>query len=125
MSTEHTKQNQHDTGTSQDCEANRKTANTDTNGIMSVYVEGLGGPEHEHREEVGSRDKGDDQGQTQGPRLLLQTGGEDGVFSTIDLPEGKSNQHKEAEDEGSEDVSRAPGVLLEDKGKCVSTNEKK
>lgn len=111
MSAEHTKEDQHDTGTSQNAKANGKTANADTNGIMSVHVESLGWPEHEHGEEVGARDEGDNQGQTQGARLLLQTCGEDGVFSTIDLPESKSNQHNEAEDKWSEDMSRAPGVL--------------
>lgn len=111
MSAEHTQEDQHNTGTSQDAKANRKTANTDINRIMSVHVERLGGPEHEHGEEVGAGDEGDDQGQTQGARLLLQTCGEDGVFSTVDLPESKGNQHKEAEYKWSEDMSRAPGVL--------------
>lgn len=60
VSTEHTKQDQHNTSTGQDAESNRKTANADINGVVSVNIERLGGPEHEHREEIGSGDESDD-----------------------------------------------------------------
>ena len=115
VSSEHTQQDQHNTSTSQDTESNRKTANTDINGVMTVNIERLSRPEHEHREEVGSGDESDDQSQTQGSRLLLQACGEDGVFSAVYLPETKGSEQEEAKDQRGKDVSGAPGVLWRSK----------
>lgn len=89
MSTEDTEKYQHDAGSPQDTETNWYTANTDIYRIVSIDIEGLCGPEHEHGEEVCARNKRDDERETESPRLLLQASWEDGVFGAIDFPKGK------------------------------------
>lgn len=60
MSPEHTQQPEDDTSASEDAKSNWNTAHADSYGIVAVDVEALGGPEHQHGEEVGAGDEGDD-----------------------------------------------------------------
>lgn len=69
-------------------------------------------PEHENGEEVGPGDEGDDQSQAENTRVLAQTPGEHRVFCTICLPQNEGDEEDEAENERSENVSRAPWVLI-------------
>ena len=59
---------------------------------MAIDVEGLRGPEHQEGEEIGSRDKCDDECQRQDAGILLQPGREHRVFGSEDLPEPEGNQ---------------------------------
>lgn len=54
MTPENTEQPQNNTGATHDSESDRDTSDADCNGVMSVDIFGLGGPEHNHREEVGA-----------------------------------------------------------------------
>lgn len=69
-------------------------------------------PEHENGEEIGPGDEGDDQSQAENTRVLAQTFWEHRVFCTICLPQNEGHEENEAEDEWSENVRRAPRVLI-------------
>lgn len=111
MASENAEKPQDHDGTSQDAEANGKTPDTDAGRVMAVHVESLRGPEHDDREEVGARDEGDDQGQGQNARFLLQARWEHGKFGPLDFPNGKGDAECSSEEERDEDVSRGPLVL--------------
>lgn len=64
MVLEETQQPQNDAGTSQNPKTNREAPHANGNGIVSIHVKGLGGPEHQDGEKVTARDKSDDQGET-------------------------------------------------------------
>jgi hypothetical protein len=107
-----TKTDKDNTGTRQDGETDGNTADTDTDRVMSVDVESLGRPEHEDREEVGSRDEGDDQGQDQSSRSLVQAPGEHGKLGELGLPNAESDDEDNTDDERRDNVSRTPFILV-------------
>jgi hypothetical protein len=113
MTSENAKKPENDDGTSQDAEADGNTTDTDTGGIMAVDVESLCWPEHDHGKEVGAGDKGDDQGQSQNARFLLEARWEHGEFGAFNFPDGKGNTECGSEEQGDEDVSGGPFVLFE------------
>ena len=78
---------------------------------MAVHVEGFCGPEHDDRKEIRAGDEGDHESQTQGTRLLLQPCRENRVFGTVNFPEGKGDEQKEANDQRGQNVSGGPGIL--------------
>ena len=61
MTLEGGEQPKHDHRSREDAESNGQASNADADGILTVDVEGLGGPEEEDGEEVGARDEGDDE----------------------------------------------------------------
>lgn len=71
VSTEHTQQHKHNTSTGQNTKTDGKTADADINGVMAVDIERLRRPEHNHREEISTRDEGDHERQTKSARFLL------------------------------------------------------
>ena len=62
MSLKQTQQPKNDASSCQDSKADRKTPNSDSDGVVSVDVKRLGRPEHQHGEEIGAGDEGDDEG---------------------------------------------------------------
>ena len=111
MSAEDAEKPQHDARASKDAEANRDAANSNTNGVMAVDVEGLSRPEHEDREEVSTGDEGDDERKTQNARLVSQALGEHGMLCAIGLPKDERDDEHSAKDERNECVSRMPRIL--------------
>ena len=71
MPSEDTEEPKDDDSAGQDTEANRDTSNSDSNGVLTIDVECLCRPEEQNGEEIGSRDKGDDECQDENPRILL------------------------------------------------------
>ena len=64
-------QPQDDDSTKQNRESNWNPTNSYTDWIVSVNIEGLGWPEHDNTEEIGPRDKGDNERQGENSRRLL------------------------------------------------------
>ena len=95
---------QRDAGTAHDAEAEGKAADANRNGIVAVDVVGLGGPEQEHREEIGARDEGNDEGQDQVPPRLAQTRGQHGLLGAVCFPETEGDEEDDAEKERHERV---------------------
>lgn len=60
MATKDAKEPQNNTGATHDPKADGKAADTDIDWVMAVNVECLCRPKHEHREEIGTRDKCND-----------------------------------------------------------------
>lgn len=75
---------------------------------MTIDIEGFRRPEHDYGEKVGTRDESDDEGETQDPRLLLETRRENGVFSAINFPESESNEQKKSDDQRCQNMGRLP-----------------
>jgi hypothetical protein len=71
---------------------------------MSVNIECLRGPEHQYREEVRSRDEGDDERQAEDAGLLSQSLWEHGMFRAPALPNNERNNQDHAQDERRKDV---------------------
>jgi len=106
VSSEHTQQHQNNASSSQDTEPNRQAADTNVHGVMTVYIERLGGPEHQHRKEVGAGDERDHECKTQSTGLLLQASWKDRIPGSIDLPECERDKQYEANDQRSKNVCR-------------------
>lgn len=79
---------------------------------MAVDVEGLCGPEQQNREEVGTRDEGDDEGESQDTGLFPEARWEHWEFGTVDLPEAEGNQQDRSKNEWHKGVSRVPWILV-------------
>lgn len=79
---------------------------------MAVNVERLRWPKHEDREEVGSGNKSNDEGQTKNPGLLAKTLGEHGMFGSVSFPEDKGDKERDTQDQGREYVCAGPLVLV-------------
>jgi hypothetical protein len=80
---------------------------------MAIHVEGLSRPEHDHREEVCARDKGDDESEGEDSRLLLEAAWKHGPFGPLDFPDREGDEEQNtAEDDWDEDVSGGPLVLI-------------
>lgn len=61
---------------------------------MAVNVEGLAGPEHEDAKEVGAGYEGDDEGEGEDSRVLLEPSGDHGVFGELGFPDAKGDQEE-------------------------------
>ena len=105
MSSKHAQQPQNNDRASQDAKANGKASNTNTYGIVAVDVESLRRPEHDNGEEVGARNKGDDERENKCAWRLLDACWEHGVFGKLCFPEYKASQQDDAEDERDESMS--------------------
>ena len=79
---------------------------------MTINVERLRRPEHEDREEVGSRDKRNDECQPKNPGLLTKSLGEHGMFGSVSFPEDKGDEESDTQDQGREHVRAGPLVLV-------------
>ena len=112
MASENAEEPEHDDSTSKDAKADGDTADANTNGVMTVDVEGLCWPEHDDREKVGAGDEGDDQSQGQDARFPLKTRWEHGKFGTLNFPDSEGNAECSSEEEGDEYVSRSPLILF-------------
>lgn len=82
---------EHDASAGQDAEADGDAADANADGILAVDVEGLRGPEHEDGEEVGAGDEGDDEGQGEDARVLLEPGGKHGEFGKLGFPDAEGD----------------------------------
>lgn len=99
-------------GTGENRKANWDTADTDANGVVTVDIEGLGRPEHENAEEVGSRDESDDQSEQQDAGRLHKSPWEHWKLGELGFPHGESDKEGDTEDEWDQDMCRAPLVLV-------------
>jgi len=68
-------------------------------------------PEHENGKEVESRDEGDDERQTENPRVLVQAPWEHGELGNPAFPVNEDADEEESQNEVNEDVRGYPGVL--------------
>ncbi len=93
-----------DASTAHDAEAEGEAADANTNGVVAVDVEGLGGPKQEHREEIGARDEGNDEGQDQIPPRLAETVGQHRVLGAVGLPQTEADDEEDAQQERHEGV---------------------
>ena len=112
MSAESRESPRNDTAACQDGEADRNTADTDTNWVVAIDVESLSRPEHQNRKEVRSGDEGDDEGRAKDARILSQPLREHGMLRKLGLPQEETHQQDDAEDERCKDVGRASWVLV-------------
>lgn len=80
---------------------------------MAVDIKRLSGPEEKNSEEIGAGDEGDDKGQAEDPRVLLETGGEHGVFGTFHLPDQEGDDEDCTEKEWYEYVCGFPCILIQ------------
>ncbi|KAK1020584.1 hypothetical protein LTS16_026971, partial [Friedmanniomyces endolithicus] len=83
MSAESRESPRNDTAACQDGEADRNTADTDTNWVVAIDVESLSRPEHQNRKEVRSGDEGDDEGRAKDARILSQPLREHGMLPNL------------------------------------------
>lgn len=111
MTSEDTQHPQNNACPTQDAKPDWHAANADVHGIMTIHVERLRGPEHDHRKEIGTGDKGDDEGEAECSRLQLEPRRENRVLGSIDFPERKSNQQEEPDNQRSQYMGRSPGIL--------------
>lgn len=105
MTPEHAQKPQDDASTSQDSETDGNSTDTNTNGVLSVNIEGLGRPEHEDGEEIGTGDEGDNKCQGKGARSLLEPAGEHGEFGKLGFPDDKHDEERETEDQRGQNMS--------------------
>jgi hypothetical protein len=112
VASENAEEPEYDDSTSKDTKTDGDTTDANANRVMTVDVEGLCGPEHDDREEVGTGDEGDDQSQGQDARFLLKTRGEHGIFGTLYFPDGEGDAECSSEEEGDKNVGRSPFVLF-------------
>ena len=91
MPSKDTEKPQDNTGTNQNTKSNRDSSNTNLNRVVPVDIECLRWPEHNNREEIGTRDKGDDKRKKQYAGFLLQSPWEYGILCSICFPETKAN----------------------------------
>ena len=108
MASEDAQEPQHDARSSQDTEAHWDTSDTDPDGILTIDVEGLSGPEHENGEKVGTRDEGDHQSHGEYARFLLQTRGKHGVLGAFHLPNDEPDEEKSSEEERDQNMGGFP-----------------
>ena len=101
-----------DTSACEDGETDWQTADTDTDWVVAVDVEGLGGPEEEDGEEVCARDECDDECQGEDSRVFLKAGGEHRVFCAIYFPKAEGDQEDRSDKEWDKSVSGFPGILF-------------
>ena len=71
MTSEHTEEPKDDDSACQDTETDWDTSDPDADRVLSVDIKCLCGPEKQNGEEVGSRDKGDNEGEDEDARVLL------------------------------------------------------
>jgi hypothetical protein len=100
-----------DAGAGHDAEASWQAAKANLDGVMTVNVESLSRPEHENREEVGTGNESDDQGEDEGALLLANPAREHGICGIVDLPENEAGEDENSQDERHKDVGRCPGIL--------------
>jgi len=87
--------------------------------LVAVHVPGLAGPDHQDREEVGSGDEGDDEGQDQRPGGFAEPSRQHGIRGHVDLPDSEPDQQQATDKDRDVDGRARPGVLL--KAWLVST----
>ena len=92
VAAEHAEQAEHDAGAGDDGQADGEAADADADGVVAVHVEGLRRPEHDHRDEVGAGDEGDDEGKGEDERFLLQPGWEHGVLGPVKFPGAEDHE---------------------------------
>ena len=131
MTAEHGKKPENDARSSENRESDGNTADADPNRVVAVDVECLCGchtnisvtlsnfsreakltPEHDDREEVGSRDEGDDEREAQDARILSQTLGKHRILRPERFPEEEADQHGGSENERDEHMCASPAVLV-------------
>lgn len=78
---------------------------------MAIDVESFCGPEHDHREEIGPGDEGDEQRKAKSTRLLFDARGEDRVLGAIRFPETEGDQQNNAKDQRDEYMGTRPWIL--------------
>ena len=78
---------------------------------MAIDIVGLSRPEKEYREEVGTADEGDDQGQIEDVRSLLESRRKHWILGSFPLPDKEGNYEEEADEEGCENMGGSPIVL--------------
>lgn len=117
VSAENAKKNKHDAGSRQNTKTDRQAANANLHGIMAIYIERLGRPEHENGEEVCARDECDDEGENESTRLLVETLWEDGVFGVVCFPDDKGNHEDDTNNQWGNNMSRRPFVLTKEEEK--------
>lgn len=69
-SAEDGEQPKNDAGPDENGKADGHSAESDAEWVVAVNVEGLGGPEEQHREEIGTRDKGDYKSEGENTRIF-------------------------------------------------------
>ena len=111
MAPEYAKKPQNNACAGQNRKANGDTADTYTDRVMAVNIEGLCRPEHDHREEVGTRNEGDNKRKDKGAGSLLEATGEHWVFGTLDFPDNKRNDEGGTDEERSQNMRGGPWVL--------------
>lgn len=113
VSTEDREQPQHDTGSGQNTETDGNSSDTNSNGVMPVHVEGLCWPEHDDREEIGTRDGSDEQSKAESFGLSLHACWKHGILGKFCFPNGEGNEKEyRTDDQGSNDMGRVPGILI-------------
>lgn len=85
-------QPQHDACADEDGEADWHASQADADGVVAVYVEGLGGPEEQHGEEVCAGDEGDNEREEEDAWLFFNAAGKHGVLGAVDFPEDESDE---------------------------------
>ena len=75
---------------------------------MPVDVVRLSGPKEEDGEEIGTANESDDESKGEDARRLLHARGEHGILGKFPFPDHKGDQKEETDEEGGEDVGRAP-----------------
>lgn len=111
MSSENAQEPKNHTSTDQDSKSHWKSTKTNANRIMTIHIESFGGPEHDNGEKIGARYKGNEQGETERSRLLLNSRREDGILRSVDLPEHESNQEGNAENQWNQHMGTRPRIL--------------
>ena len=62
---------ENDNGTGKNRKSDWDTTDSDADWVMAVDIKGLGWPEHDDREEIGTGDEGDDESEGENARCLL------------------------------------------------------
>lgn len=121
VSFEQRQQPESDTSTDENTITNRQRTETDGNRIMAVLIETLSGPEENDRKEIGSRDPGDQQSQSQRTWFLDYLCRDHGIFGTVRFPESKGYQDQKAKNQRHQNMGRCPRIL---RGQSASNSVK-
>lgn len=79
---------------------------------MSVGVERLSWPKEQNREEVRSRDEGNDEGKEQDSRLFRNGSWEHGIRCKLPLIDAKRSEECKTDKHRCQDVSTTPRILV-------------
>lgn len=104
MASKHTQEPEDNAGSGKDAEADGDATDANTDGILTIDVEGLGGPEEQDREEVGTGDEGDDECEDQNSRVLLQAAWEHGELGELPFPDEERSDECGADEKWCEDM---------------------